>query len=461
MNPSDLKDAFRRDLAPRLHNYPAPEVPIWDTSGDCVCLRISEQWTAFIVGVLDVLLQESLWTGDPEPAILSIQELMLALYGESELMNCDPSTQVTNITFEGGTIIVHYADESTSVVEGSETIVTGVNAIGGGFEVEQGGEFTEVNPDCPDPCNDYPDTPVYDKSGDQRSCNIATNLTEWFFDRMNDALDAAELANDVMKAVGSSLRYFPPAYLIYEAYVAVVFDWFDVGISAVRAGDTVEMRDQWKEALYCFIRDNGHVLDAAGWETFKTDYFPDVAGSYTSYVASLETDAVVSEAHKASYGEASGCETFNCSDEWCVIWDFALGALGWDDYANAGRGHHNGTDAFVQDSVSGITRVDIISPVFTACTVTRLEVDNTTDYSTPNANRYAALRDGATVLDEQEVTTVLDETDATNEFQVGAGGVTQVRIAYQTADGGGGGTCSVFRIRMYGTGTPPPEVDAC
>lgn len=424
--------------------------------GNLVALAINEYWFSVLFGFAKDALQRYLWDVTDEqweeevkPAILT----MLAL----DTVMCD--SLICDIKFEDGVLSVKRAGD-WEPVENTESIVTAISPIAGGFEVQQGGEFIPLTSDCADPCNSYSDMPAYEGSGNARSCNIATNLVEWIMEKYQDSLDLADAAVNTITAADAILAAVPPVYFAWDALTDAVDEFYEATISISRALDTVGLREDMKEFLYCQLVENDHIMSEAIWDAFK-DEFALIGDSIWLYLGAFQWGAIDNEAHKASYGEASGCETFECGEEWCIEWDFSIFNGSFDDYADEGRGHWNGVDAWVQDTVSGTTRVDIISPLFTACLVTRIEVDQDTDYSGVSPNRYVDVRDGSSTVIDSDDTGEVADGEGTDSFTVGGTGVRQIRLAYQTGTGGAGGTCSIFKIRMYGTGEPPPELTPC
>lgn len=454
INPSDLQDSWRRDLSPRLHDYPPPETPIWE-GDDCVCIKINRLWCPFIEGLLDVLLQESLWTGNPSDAILSIQELIVALSGDSELMNCEPS--ITNITFEGG-VLKFVKDGTEYTVDNSENIVTSISPIAGGFEVEQGGSFTPLTSDCADPCDPYPDKPAYDKTGDDRSCNMAYHLVDYIMEKYQDSLDKAEAVGDTIAAADAILLIFPATYLVWDAITDAINEWYESTINIARALDTVEVREDMTEWLYCRIRANNHVMSETIWDDFL-DEFIIIGDSLWKYLGAFKYPAIEERAHKASYGSDGSCGGFNCGDTTCIEWDFSTGDLDWIQYAAAGRGHYNGTDAWESDTVGGTTRTDIQSPVFsTPVDLVRISVFLDIDVASSSEQYFAALDDVNAEIANTS-TSVGDGSQTWYSHDLEAPGVSSLRIDYQTGDGGGAtGYSKLYKIQMEINGAVPTEL---
>lgn len=323
-------DEWRRQLAPRHKSYPPPDVPIYDYSvaDECVCLRINVRWVPFLTGVLALLEEPIYWqTDDPEFPLTSIIELQTALHGASELMNCNPSEQVTNITFEGGVLTIHYADNSTVNVEGSERIVTGVNVIGSGqIEVEQGGEFDPIAPDC-ETCGEYPDTPAYDKAGNERSCAIANGLTEFLHEKYNDQIDEFETAADVFLAADAWTAIFPPAYILFDQVTDAMGEIAEATTSAARAFDTVERREEFATELYCRLIENGHEMTEELWQAFKDEYLSGFGANpvedyYRLYFNSYKAGGIIDRSHRESYRADEICATYGCG-ELCVDFETA------------------------------------------------------------------------------------------------------------------------------------------
>jgi len=291
------------------------------------------------MGVLDVLLQESLWTGDAEPAIISIQEFMLALTGDSELMTC--IVPIEGIRFEGG-VLETLTDGVWTPIAGTENIVTGISVVSGGFEVEQAGEYETLTGGCGDPCNQYPDTPSFDKSGTQRSCAIATGLTEWWFEKLQDSLDQAEAASDTVAALDLISLLFPPAYLFVDQITDAMNEWTEAGIGIVRALDTVEEREEFADALYCHLVDNGNEFTEAIWQEFRDEYIASMPPLLV-YYDWFQNGAIVDRAHRESYAGGDGCGGFTCETQSYI--DHFSSGLGELTYmAIAGIAGYYGTD---------------------------------------------------------------------------------------------------------------------
>jgi len=347
---ASIDDSWRQEIVARSKRYPPPTVGIDDFSTDnCVCVKINREWVPFLTGVLDILTSPNLWeheTWDYAPQ--EIIKLIESLAGAETSMTC--VNPVTNITFEGGTIVIHYADETTSVVDGSETIVTGVQALGGGaIEVEQGGTFGQVTTAC-ESCDPYQDKPTLDKSGLARSCAIANGLTEWWFDKLQDSLDQAEAAADTVAAIDSILGIFPPVYIVVDQIDDTWNEWVEAGIQIVRALDTVEEREAFHDALYCHLVANNNEFTEAIWQDFRDNYISTMPPLLVFYDW-FNNGAIVDRAHRESYGDGAGCESINCG-EGCfnVLMDFTVrgydcvyprdgsGCYGADDWATFASG---------------------------------------------------------------------------------------------------------------------------
>jgi len=307
----ELNDDWRSNEAPRSKAYEPPASPIFDPEGECVCLRINSKWTPFLTGVLDILTNPALWISeDEEYAPEQIRMLIGALMGEENDMTCLPP--IEDILFVDGVLCIVREGECTPI-SGTERIVTDVNVIGGGaLEVEQGGEFAPLSADC-ETCNEFPDTPAYQGSGDARSCNIATNLTEWLMEKYNDALDTIEAVENTVVAMDLVSILFPPAYLLWDAVNDAVDEWYEAGISIARAVDTVELREEIAQKLYCLMNDDGHIMTESVWSDFK-DWIIIDTPLVGAFVWMFEYGGINDQAHKSSYGESADCATFNCTD---------------------------------------------------------------------------------------------------------------------------------------------------
>ena len=309
-----MSDEWRRSEAPRYRAYEPPTSGIFDADEECVCLRINRKWTPFLTGVIDILTNHALWISeDEEYAPEQIRMLIGALMGEGNEMTCPPP--IEDFKFEDG-VLSMLKDGEWIPIDGSERIVTSVNAIAGGFEVEQGGAFTEENPECADPCEKFPDTPVYDQEGALRACAIADGVVDWTMERYQDLLDQAEVISGAADVVQSALKLvFPPSYILFAPMVEVVKNALDLGIASSRAFDTVEFREEFKEALYCFIRDHGDTLNAEDWEVFREDWFdPHAPPLISEYFETFDPAGIEDQAHKQSYNEDGECTSFECSD---------------------------------------------------------------------------------------------------------------------------------------------------
>jgi hypothetical protein len=304
----ELSDEWRRGEAPRDRPYEPPLSGIFEPEEECVCLRINRKWTPFLTGVIDILTNPALWISeDEEYAPEQIRLLIGALMGEENSMACPPP--IDDIIFEDGILKICRGGDCVAI-DGTENIVTGVGFVDGGWEVEQGGEFEPISAECEDPCNHYPDTPAYDNSGELRSCAIATNLVTYIMEKYNDSLDSVEVIENSIMALDSVLGFFPPVYLIFDVITDAINEWYDVGISIARLADSTEFREAFTAKLYCALVDNGHVMSSEVWQQI-TDWEEPVL-SLSLYLDAFNYEAIESQAHKASYGEASGCETFDC-----------------------------------------------------------------------------------------------------------------------------------------------------
>lgn len=316
-----IGDAWRREEFARSKPYPPPIVAIDDYSTDnCVCVQINREWIPFITGVLAILVNPNLWAHETwDYAPQEIIKLIEALMGASNSMSC--GGQITNITFEGGSIIIHRG-ETTETVAGSDSIVTGIEATGTGWAFESGGQFTEVpNGNGCGNCDLYPDKPAYNDTGAARSCNIATNLVEYIMEKYQDSLDAAEAAVDTVAAADAILAIFPPAYLAWDATTDAVNEFFEATINIARALDTVGLREDMKEFLYCQLIANSHVMNEGIWDNFKNE-FALIGDSIFLYLGAFKYGGIENQAAKASYGTASGCETFPCNPEGSYLDEF-------------------------------------------------------------------------------------------------------------------------------------------
>lgn len=309
----ELRDEWRRNQSPRHNSYPPPAVPIYDFSeGEtCVCLKINSKWIPFITGVIDMLNDEIFWeTETPEFPLTSISELLTALHGESNLMNCEPPA-IQGIRFEDGVLEV-FDGENWTPIEGTEAIVTGVAYGAGGIEVTQGGAPVTVpdTAECDLHCYETP-SPNGEPSTD-RSCAIARGLTEWWFEKLQDSLDQAEAAADTVAALDLITLLFPPLYLVTDQITDAMNEWTEAGIGIVRALDTVEAREAFEEALYCHLADNSHEFTEEIWQAFRDEYISTMPPLLV-YYDWFQNAAIVDRAMRESYGDNEGCAGFGCA----------------------------------------------------------------------------------------------------------------------------------------------------
>lgn len=279
-------------------------------AGNLVALTINEYWFSVLFGFAKNALNRHLWDVTDAQWRDEVEPAVLAMLGV-DTVACDGL--ICDISFEDGVLKVKRGGEWVDV-EGTEEIVTGIGAIGNGWEVEQGGEFTAVPNEagCGN-CEGFPDMPAYDGSGEARSCNIANGMVEWFMEKYQDSLDQLEATANAAVAADSVLAIFPPLYLAWDAVSDAVDEWYEAGISVARAFDTVEWREEMTERLYCLLLDNDHEFTEDVWNELKTWSYlnQELIGVY---ILMFTYDGANNQAHKMSYGESSGCETFNCTD---------------------------------------------------------------------------------------------------------------------------------------------------
>lgn len=365
-----LGDNWRREQVARSKPYEPPSVAIDDfTEENCVCVRVNREWVPFLIGVLDVLTNPSLWIHeDYDYAPQEIIKLMLALAGTENDMTCLPP--IEDILFQDGVLCI-VRDGICTPIAGTESIVTGVQAVGTGWEVEQGGVFDEITGDCGN-CEEYPDMPAYDNSGSLRSCSIATNLIEWLFEKYNDAIDKLETVENTVVAVDLVSLLFPAAYLLWDAVNDAVDEIYEAGISAARAYDSVEKREEKTQVLYCLLIENGNVMTEGVWGDFKADFGLD-EGVFRLWLESFKYGGVDDQAHKASYGLTSGCETFPCQVCINTVIDFTASAACGDPRLGVG-GQCDGIDYGSWESGSGWGSITCGTGVPTAARYNRLQL---------------------------------------------------------------------------------------
>lgn len=216
--------------------------------------------------------------------------------------------------------------------DGAITAITfdedGIHYTVGGetFTVPNTDDILTEGDDCP--CSEYPDQPEYEGTGDERSCNIANNLIHWLMEKYNDNIDKAETIENAMMAADGILALFPPAYLAWDALTDAVDEIFETGFSAARAADTVELREDMIETLYCLLLANGNEMSETVWGDFKAEFLGLIPDVLDLYFETFKYGAIENEARKASYGTSEGCETFECSG--CAyMQDFALEDIGY------------------------------------------------------------------------------------------------------------------------------------
>lgn len=127
-----IEDIYRRVFAPRQKPHPAPPVAIDDP--DAICVIVNVKWVSHLIGVIDVLADEDMWTGDDTErhrASTEIQRLIQHLMtGEACMVDpCCPETNElltaivnlnTTIITNQTTIIDH---EETQIEQNNTTII--------------------------------------------------------------------------------------------------------------------------------------------------------------------------------------------------------------------------------------------------------------------------------------------------------------------------------------------------
>lgn len=303
-------------------------------------LVINEYWLSVLLGfavnahnrrLWDVTDAE--WENDVEPAVLT----MLGV----DVADCD--SIICDIRFQDGVIEVKRGGDWIPV-DDTERIVTGIGAIGNGWEVEQNGEFTAVpNEDGCGNCEAFPDMPAYEGSGAARSCSIAQGMVEWFMEKYQDSLDQLEATENSAVAADFILAIFPPLYLAWDAVSDAVDEWYEAGISVARALDTVEWREEMTEKLYCLLINDDNIFTEGVWNDFK-EWCYLTRALVGVYVLMFTYDGANNQAHKMSYGEASGCETFNCTD--CVVYESFVNAPEEETYEIIEGEYDDGLNVF-------------------------------------------------------------------------------------------------------------------
>lgn len=280
--------------------------------GNLVALVINEFWWSVLFGFAKNALNRNLWNVTDEEWINEVEPAVLSMLALDTIM-CDGL--ICDIRFEDGVIEVLKGGEWTPI-DGTETIVTGVGITGGGsIEVEQGGEFSELAADC-ETCPDR-GTPPMQKSGEARSCAIAKSLTEWWFEKYLDSLDAAEAFSDIMSAMDAVTAVFPPLYVVADQTSDAINEWVEAGYALANAADTVEAREDFERALYCHLVDNSNEFTNEIWQAFRDDYIPTMNPLLQVYDF-FQVEAIVDRAHRASYGEDTECGGLDCSG--CVLY---------------------------------------------------------------------------------------------------------------------------------------------
>jgi len=234
----DYQSQFRNILA--LSNFePIPVLSLGIFDAPTVYVCVNSSWASIIIQRLQILTDERAWAGTGEERRIAANEVKRIL----EAMSCEDCSEfVTDIR-------VSPTGKLQKKVAGAW-----VDADG------DGGDTTVINNQENIAEETYPPQPT-DAAipASVRACNIASGLSEFLFDKMNDALDLGEAAADIFAASDVILGIVPPLYFIADSVTDLANEFIEAGINAIRASDTTGQREDTLCAIYCFLIDTGEV----------------------------------------------------------------------------------------------------------------------------------------------------------------------------------------------------------
>jgi hypothetical protein len=193
--------------------------------------------------------------------------------------------------------------------------------VGGGWQDASGdgGDTTVINNQNNIAEEMYP-PPAIDTSLSSvaRACNIASGLSEWMYEKFNDALDIVDAVADSIAAADAIFIIFPPAYFIANTSTSVYNEIVEATTSVLRAAFSTDEKDNLLCAIYCFLKGAGAV-SGANVEALKDEIqgaFDDFALQVAfniMFIEGLENAALI---HRAMLYQSAGT-AINC-DALCV-----------------------------------------------------------------------------------------------------------------------------------------------
>jgi len=194
---------------------------------------------------------------------------------------------------------------------------------------------------------DYDNT----KTDEEIRCTIADALTDWLFESFHDLLDGVDAAANTLAAIDAFLLIFAPAYIIADQITDAINEIITAGTSVIRAWDTVGLREDFKQILYCELSPTAPFITESRWEAYKDAIpgYPDAASvAYRDFLDTITWKGIQDRASIVSYGDAN-CAMFDaCLSDTSYLDEFTdgmfgaqtstAGAVGLADYYPGGEG---------------------------------------------------------------------------------------------------------------------------
>ena len=427
-------------FAPSKGSFPVPvDAPTVDPDdGEQVTVCFSVDWLPFVVGSLQQLALQATWTGD-DTAVLLAQDraqTLIAMFGAPD-GGCETGISIPGLIYDPDT------DTVKQTLDGGATYFDNPAA-----DPRRGVSFI------------FPSD-----GGTDAPCGAASNMTRWMKNLIDEVLIIVDVAGDagglVALVLGLTVELGPFGLLI-DLVFGLCFLLFSTGATAIAAAMTSTVYDDLTCIFFCGIGDDGSVT-AAQLGLIKAAIDDQIGGTAALILQGMLL--LMGENGLANAGVVGDDPSPNCSGcpscDWIVEYDFATGMHGWEVFFNSGQVRGGFVGDHWQATLSG-GQLNLFLIKF----MVGVEVSQVSAYEAcfhgsgiGHGQRQFNMGTNNPFAGTANETAALSTKDP-------AGWVIIHDHAFTTTDGigmdwfadtNGTGNIAVYKIRISGTGTPPPD----
>lgn len=460
MKGTDVRPEILRPFDPRHVPLPAPTPDICDAPTVTIC--VNAEWWSHLDGMISRLLYRDAWQGSNDEidrAIESIQEILAV--GKANPMGCGcgcEQIEVLHRVTEDGDLEVSYDGGVTWVPDPNDPRVTGTRLP-----------------------NTIPGT------GDDRKCNASTNCLENFKDQQAGFSNNLEQGQNILglalqlASIVAALLFAPEAApILIPLLITLATALVDILKTDYDAQFTNAVWDQLLCDIFCTIGDDGQFTQTQYnllMTAIDADFTGNVALTFTGILRGWGLVGL-NNACIAGAAATADCESCDCEDVWCYLFDFATAgtedweaiALGAGEFGQYVSGQYwDTTDAV--DTIANPDqgeRMAFIKRLFSARTITRVKViydyvKGVTDSATAPAIQIF-LKDNS--VWSRTFGEAADGNDQVAEWTGATAGIDEIRFHIRssrdtTIPYAYSGTAHVKSILVEGMGSNPFGLDNC